>query len=66
MQKTMELKGLSKKTCETYQREAKKIITYYNRLPEDVSIDEIKNYLYHFLKEKTNSLSSYYCAYSGI
>jgi site-specific recombinase XerD len=66
MKKDMELKNLSSRTIVTYLGCMKGFVLHYGRSPEELSDNEIKEYLYFLLKEKEASQSTINQTYSAL
>lgn len=54
MKEDMDLRGFSKWTEESYMLKAKNIIEYFKRPIEDLTMEELRNYLLKYLKEERN------------
>jgi integrase/recombinase XerD len=66
MKMDMELKNFSIRTIKSYLSWVKDFTTHYGVSPEKLGDDDIRNYLYHLLKEKRASQSSMNQAYSAL
>lgn len=66
MQREMDLKGLSSRTKKIYLTEIDKYEKYFNRPPEELSAEEIKQYLHYIIQTKQNSSSAVNVAYSAL
>lgn len=55
----MVINGKSKSTHENYVRQMAKLALYYERLPLDLEIGELEEYLYYLIERDTDALSSY-------
>ncbi len=53
------INGKSKSTHQNYIRQIAKLGIYYERLPLDLEIDELEEYLYYLINRDTDALSSY-------
>ena len=56
MKEDMEMRGFSHWTKESYELKAKDVIRYFNKPMEQVTTEELRNYLLKYLKE-TRKLS---------
>lgn len=54
MKEDMEMRGFSHWTKESYELKAKDVIRYFNKPMEQVTTEELRNYLLKYLKEKEN------------
>ena len=52
MKDDMEMRGFSHWTKESYEGKAKDIIRYFNKPMEEVTTDELRNFLLKYLKEE--------------
>ena len=52
MKEDMEMRGFSHWTKESYELKAKDVIRYFNKPMEQVTTEELRNYLLKYLKEK--------------
>ena len=52
MKMDLELKNLSKKTIDCYLARMRDFVEHYDRSPESMGDEEIRNYLYYLIKEK--------------
>jgi integrase/recombinase XerD len=66
MKMDMELKNLSLRTIETYLSCAKSFVAHYKRSPELMGHNEIRDYLYHLLKDKKASQAAVNQTYSAL
>jgi integrase/recombinase XerD len=66
MQKNLEIKGYSRKTQKTYLREVEKFTKHFNKSPEDLGTNEIKDYLHYIITKKKSSSSTVHQAYSAL
>ena len=66
MLKEMELRNFTKRTQETYLSTVYGLSKYYMKSPDQISSEEINDYIYYLLKEKELSWSSCNIAISGI
>ena len=66
MVEDMVLRGLAKKTQEAYQRAVQQLAEYYNRSPEQVSEEELRQYLLYLRQEKKASRSTCLVAINGL
>ena len=55
----MVINGKSKSTHQNYIRQMAKLSLYYERLPLDLEVDEVEEYLYYLIERDTDALSSY-------
>lgn len=55
----MVINGKSKSTHQNYIRQIAKLAIYYQKLPLDIEIDELEEYLYYLIQRDTDALSSY-------
>lgn len=62
----LELKGFSLKTQQSYLRHVVAFSKYYQKSPEILGTEEIKDYLHHLIAEKNLSKSYVNQAYSGL
>ena len=56
--KHLKLKGYSKKTIKSYKNNVKRFLSYVDKFPEEITNDDVKDYMI-FLLEKQNSSHSY-------
>ncbi len=47
MTRELEIKGYSKSTCQAYLRYAERLVAYYNKPPDQITLEEIKQYQYY-------------------
>jgi len=47
MKRELEIKGYSKSTCQAYLRYAERLVAYFNKPPDQITLEEIKQYQYH-------------------
>lgn len=47
MKRELEIKGYSKSTCEAYLRYAERLVAYYHKPPDQITLEEIKEYQYY-------------------
>jgi site-specific recombinase XerD len=66
MQEDLQLAGLSERTQECYLRAVRKLAEYYMQSPEQLSEDQIRDYLLHLKNDKMFSPSALKIAHSGI
>lgn len=52
MEQDMQLQGFSQRTQETYLYRAKKIIEYFNKPPEQITNEELRQYFLYLKNEK--------------
>lgn len=62
----LELKGFSPKTQQSYIRHVALFAKYYNKSPESLDSEEIKDYLYYLITERNLSKSYVNQVYSGL
>lgn len=62
----LELKGLSTKTQQSYLKQVVSFSKYYQKSPEILGTEEIKDYLHHLIAERNLSKSYINQAYSGL
>ncbi len=55
----MVINGKSKSTHQNYVRQMAKLALYYERLPLDLEIGELEEYLFYLIERDTDALSSY-------
>jgi len=55
----MVIHGKSKSTHQNYIRQMAKLALYYERLPLDLEVDELEEYLYYLIERDTDAQSSY-------
>lgn len=55
----MVINGKSKSTHQNYIRQISKLAIHYEKLPLDIDIDELEEYLYYLIQRDTNSQSSF-------
>jgi integrase/recombinase XerD len=65
MQKNLEIKGYSRKTQKTYLREVEKFTKHFNKSPEDLGTNEIKDYLHYIITKKMSTPISF-CRFSPV
>jgi len=53
------INGKSKSTHQNYIRQMTKLALYYERLPLDLEVDEVEEYLYYLIERDTDTRSSY-------
>lgn len=53
------INGKSKSTHQNYIRQIAKLAIYYQRLPLDLEVDELEEYLFYLIQRDTDALSSY-------
>lgn len=53
------INGKSKSTHENYLRQMSKLALHYNRIPLEIEVDELEEYLYYLIQKDTDALSSY-------
>lgn len=66
MQEDMQLLGLSQRTQETYLYRAKKIIEYFNKPPEKITNEELRQYFLYLKNEKKYARATQTIALCGI
>jgi len=47
MKRELEIKGYSKSTCQAYLLYAERLVAYYNKPPDQITLEEIKQYQYY-------------------
>lgn len=62
----MEIKGFSSKTINLYLRHVLRFVKYYNKGPENLNSEDIKNYLYYMKVEKVRSQGYLSQCYSAL
>ena len=55
----MVIHGKSKSTHQNYIRQMAKLALYYERLPLDLDVDQLEEYLYYLIERDTDAQSSY-------
>jgi integrase/recombinase XerD len=60
------IRGRSKNTQEAYIRYVRDLARYYRRSPEQISYEEVTDWLYHLIKERKLSASSVNIAVSAV
>ena len=55
----LQLRGATTRTQETYLREVSNLAKYYNRSPEELGEDELKEYMLYLMKERQLSDGTY-------
>lgn len=66
MIEALQLCGRAKRTQEAYVYAVSRLARYYGRSPDDLSVEEVRQYLLHLLRERhlsRASLNQYGCAY---
>lgn len=53
------INGKSKSTHQNYIRQIAKLAIYYQKLPLDLEVDELEEYLFYLIQRDTDALSSY-------
>jgi len=66
MEEDMQLLGLSQRTQETYLYRAKKIIEYFNKSPEEITNEELREYFLYLKNEKKYARATQTIALCGI
>lgn len=66
LQRDLELKGFSPRTRQIYLNQTAAFLRHYNKKPEELGSDEIKEYLHNILTEKQRSSSAVNQAYSAL
>lgn len=66
MEQDMQLFGLSQRTQETYLYRAKKIIEYFNKPPEQITNEELRQYFLYLKNEKKYARATQTIALCGI
>ena len=66
MEEDMQLLGLSERTQETYLYRAKKIIEYFNKPPEKITNEELRQYFLYLKNEKKYARATQTIALCGI
>lgn len=66
MIRDMQLKGYSPNTQSAYVNHIKKYVEYFNKSPDRLGIEEIKQYLHHLITIKKVSKSYVNSAYSAL
>ena len=66
MQQDMQLLGLSERTQETYLYRAKKILEYFNKPPEQITNEELRQYCLYLKNEKKYARATQTIALCGI
>lgn len=66
MRMDLELKNYSPKTIESYIRHVKRYAQHFNKSPDELGIDEVREYLHYLITEKKLSSSYINSAYSGL
>lgn len=66
MRMDLELKNYSPKTIEAYIRHVKRYAQHYNKSPDELGINEVREYLHYLITEKKLSSSYINSAYSGL
>jgi site-specific recombinase XerD len=66
MEQDMQLLGLSQRTQETYLYRAKKIIEYFNKPPEQITNEELRQYFLYLKNEKKYARATQTIALCGI
>jgi len=62
----MQLRGLSKKTQESYVRAVRQLAEYYHKSPDCISEEELRQYLLYLKNDKRASASAFTIALCGI
>lgn len=62
----MQLRGLSKRTQETYVRVVRQLAEYYHQPPDQLSQEELRQYFLHLKHDKQASRSTCTQALSGL
>ena len=55
----MVIHGKSQSTHQNYIRQMAKLALYYERLPLDLDVDQLEEYLYYLIERDTDAQSSY-------
>lgn len=66
MEQDMQLQGFSQRTQETYLYRAKKIIEYFNKPPEEITNEELRQYFLYLKNEKKYARATQTIALCGI
>jgi len=66
MEEDLQLLGLSAKTQETYLYRAKKLMEYFNKPPEQITDDELREYFLYLKNEKKYARATQTIALCGI
>lgn len=66
MIRDMQIKGFAEKTQDTYLKYVAAYAKYYQKSPEDLGDEDIKNYLHYLIKDKGVSKSYINGVYSGL
>lgn len=66
MTENMQLFGFSQRTQETYSYRVQKLIEYFNKLPEEISDEEIREYFLYLQNKKKYSRATMTIALCGI
>jgi len=62
----LQLRGITPRTQTAYLREIAKLETYFNRSPEELGEEEVKEYLVHMLEDRGLSSGTYKAYAAGI
>jgi len=62
----LQLRGATTRTQETYLREASNLAKYFNRSPEELGEDELKEYMLYMMKERHLSDGTYRFYVAGL
>ena len=62
----LQLRGATTRTQETYLREVSNLAKYYNRSPEELGEDELKEYMLYMMKERHLSDGTYRFYVAGL
>jgi len=60
------IRGRSRRTQRAYTRYVSELARYYQRSPEQISYEEVTNWLYHLIKERQLSASSVNVAVNAV
>jgi len=66
MSRDLQLRGLAKRTHDGYLREVRKLACYYNTPPDQLSEQQVGDYLLHLINDCNFAPGSLRVAYSGI
>ena len=60
------IRGRARRTQRAYTRYVSELACYYQRSPEQISYEEVTNWLYHLIKERQLSASSVNVAVNAV
>ena len=60
------IRGRARRTQRAYTRYVSELARYYQRSPEQISYEEVTNWLYHLIKERQLSASSVNVAVNAV